>query len=145
MGNTQAFHKARLAVVRLTGWQLGVTMALTAAALLVSRAAAASVFTGGAIGMLAGVYQSQRLLRVDASLQPASFMRGLWISEAVKIVLTVAMFIVAIRLLKVQMVPTMLGYIGTYIVYWAALGTAYPWFDTPVPTSNLRDRNWPDV
>jgi F0F1-type ATP synthase assembly protein I len=93
--------------------------------------------------MLAGFYQAQRLLRVDAGMYPEAFLRGLWISEALKIVLTVAMFIAAIQLLRVQMVPTIVGYAGTYIVYWVALGTRYPWFETRV--ENTRDTNWPEA
>jgi len=145
MGNTQTFQKARHAVLRLSAWQLGLTLTLSALAMLLSRMAAVSVLTGGLIGMLAGLYQAQRMLRIDASMHPESYMQGLWISEAVKIVLTVALFIVAIRLLQVQMVPTIVGYAGTYIVYWVALRTAYPWFETSVPSKNLRDRNWPDA
>ena len=144
MGNTQTFRKARAAVFRLAGWQFGLTVVLVLLALwLGTRETAVSVFVGGAIGMLAGLYQAQRMLRVDAATHPEVFMRGLWISEAVKIVLTVAMFIVAIRLLGVQMVPTIIGYAVTYIVYWGALGTSYPWFETP--TENVRDKNWPDA
>ena len=93
--------------------------------------------------MLAGAYQAQRMLRVDAGIHPEAFMQGLWISEAVKFVLTVALFIVAIRLLQVQMVPTIIGYAATYIVYWAALGTRYPWFETRIESD--RDKNWPDA
>jgi hypothetical protein len=40
-------------------------------------------------------------------------------------------------------VPTIVGYAGTYIVYWAALGTRYPWFETRVASD--RDKNWPDA
>jgi hypothetical protein len=69
----------------------------------------------------------------------------LWVSEVVKILLTGALFVLAIQLLDVQMVPTIVGYAVTYIVYWAALGTAYPWMDTPTNTGNLRDKNWPDA
>ena len=94
--------------------------------------------------MLAGFYQAQRMLRVDAGKHPEAFMRGLWTSEFVKIAITVALFILAIRLVKVQMVPTIIGYAGTYIVYWVALGTSYPWFATPT-TNNARDKNWPDA
>jgi len=142
MGNTQLLQKARLAVFRLCGMQLALTLALTLGATLVfSGAIAASVFAGGLIGVLAGFYQAQRMLRVDAGKHPEAFMRGLWVSELVKIVLTVALFIVAIRIFRVQMVPTIVGYAGTYIVYWVALGTSYPWFDTPV-NNNDRDRNW---
>jgi ATP synthase protein I len=144
MGNTNTFQKARLAVFRLTVWQLLLSLALALiAALLVDSSFAWSVLAGGLIGMVAGFYQAQRMMRVDAGLHPEAFMQGLWISEAVKIVLTVALFIVAIRLLKVAMVPTIVGYAGTYLVYWAALGTRYPWFETRVESD--RDKNWPDA
>ena len=144
MGNTNTFQKARLAVFRLTVWQLLLSLALALiAALLVDGSFAWSVLAGGLIGMVAGFYQAQRMMRVDAGLHPEAFMQGLWISEAVKIVLTVALFIVAIRLLKVEMVPTIVGYAGTYLVYWAALGTRYPWFETRVASD--RDKNWPDA
>ncbi len=146
MGNTQAFQKARIAVLRLTGWQFLLTALLTVAALLTGFGSAAlSVFAGGSIGMIAGLYQALRLLQVDAGAQPDALMRGMWLSEAVKILLTVAMFVLAIRLLQVEMVPTLVGYAVTYIVYWVALGTGYPWFATDtLPVADLRERNWPD-
>jgi ATP synthase protein I len=144
MGNTNLFHKARLAVFRLSGIQLAVTVVLALLSLvLFDPLTAASLLSGGLIGILAGFYQAQRMMRADAGAHPEAFMRGLWVSEGLKIVLTVALFIVAIRLLRVAMVPTIVGYAGTYIVYWAMLGTAYPWFESPV-SNNDRDRNWPD-
>jgi ATP synthase protein I len=144
MGNTQTFQKARLAVFRLTAGQFLLTLALALIALLfVDNSFALSVVAGGSIGMLAGFYQAQRMMRVDAGLHPEAFMQGLWVSEVVKMALTVALFIVAIRLLRVEMVPTMVGYAGTYIVYWLALGTRYPWFETRVESD--RDKNWPDA
>jgi ATP synthase protein I len=145
MGNKQAFQKARIAVLRLTGWQLLLTVLLTATAVLTGYGSMAlSVFIGGSIGMIAGLYQALRLLQVDAGVQPEALMSGMWVSEAVKIVLTVAMFVLAIRLFKVEMVPTLIGYAVTYIVYWVALGTGYPWIETEVPVADLRERNWPD-
>jgi ATP synthase protein I len=144
MGNTNLFHKARLAVFRLSGIQLAVTVVLALLSwLFFGPMTAASLFSGGLIGMLAGFYQAQRMMRVDAGAQPEAFMRGLWVSEIVKIVLTAALFVAAIKLLRVTMVPTIVGYAGTYIVYWVMLGTAYPWFESPV-SNNDRDRNWPD-
>lgn len=96
--------------------------------------------------MIAGLYQAMRLLQVNAAEQPDALMRGMWISEAVKIVLTVALFVLAIRLLKVEMVPTLVGYAVTYIVYWVALGTGYPWIDIDdLPAADLRERNWPET
>ena len=145
MGNAQAFQKARIAVLRLTGWQLLLTVLLTATAVFTGYGPMApSVFVGGSIGMIAGLYQALRLLQVDAGVQPDALMRGMWISEAVKIILTVAMFVLAIRLFKVEMVPTLIGYAVTYIVYWVALGTGYPWIETEAPAADLRECNWPD-
>ena len=144
MGNTQTFQKARLAVIRLSVWQLSLTVVFVLTALMLFGSSfAMSVLAGGLIGMVAGFYQAQRMLQVDAGEHPEAFMQSLWISEAIKIVLTVAFFIVAIRLFQVQMVPTIIGYAGTYIVYWVALGTRYPWFETAV-NNNSRDQNWPD-
>lgn len=121
------------------------TVLLTATAWLTGYDnAALSVFVGGSIGMIAGLYQALRLLQVDSAGGPDAFLRGLWVSEAVKILLTVAMFVLAIRILKIEMVPTIVGYAVTYIVYWIALGTRYPWIETDMPVANLRDRNWPD-
>ncbi|MEC9375414.1 MAG: ATP synthase subunit I [Pseudomonadota bacterium] len=146
MGNTHTFQQVRRAVFRLSIWQLGLTMLLVSlAAFAFNVDAAISVLVGGIIGILAGFYQAQRMLRIDASLHQQKFMQGVWISEALKIVLTAALFVVAIRLLEVEMVPTIVGYSGTYIIYWAALGTNYPWVDTPIAINNLRDRNWPDA
>lgn len=107
---------------------------------------ALSVFVGGSIGLIAGLYQAMRLLQVNAAEHPEALMSGLWISEAVKIVLTVALFVLAIRLLAVEMVPTLVGYAMTYIVYWVALGTGYPWIELDnLPAADLRERNWPDT
>ena len=144
MGNTHTFQKARQAVLRITVWQILLTALLAVKAYFIFNAGfAVSLGTGGLIGIVAGSYQAQRMLRVDAGKDPAAFMRGLWISEVVKIVLTVALFVLAIRLLNVQMVPTIIGYAATYVVYWVALGTRYPWFETG--HNNPRDRNWPDA
>jgi len=145
MGNTLTFQKARRAVIRLSIWQVLLNLLLASAgAFFVDNAFALSVVTGGLIGVLAGAYQAQRMLQVDAGTHPEAFMRGLWSSEVVKIVLTAALFVLAIKVLRVQMVPTIIGYAGTYIIYWVALGTRYPWFETDA-TSNPRDKNWPDA
>jgi len=144
MGNSQTFQKARLAVFRLTVWQLLLTLTIVLCGFfLVDKSFALSVLAGGVIGMVAGSYQAQRVLRVDAGLYPEEFMRALWISELIKIVLTVAFFIVAIRIFRVAMVPTIIGYAGTYVIYWVALGTRYPWFESG--HNNPRDKNWPDA
>ncbi len=130
MGNEQTLHQVRRAVWRLAGWQLGLTVGLAAAAgLFVGRIWAMSALVGGSIGIVAGLYQALRMLKVDASIDPERFLSGVYAGEALKIVLTVALFIAAIRLLPVELIPVMVTYAATYTVYWLALRTGFPWVE----------------
>lgn len=133
MGNEQTFRRVRAAAWRLAGWQVAVTAVLALGAVAIGgRPWAVSAICGGAIGIVAGLYQALRMFRIDASEQPELYMRGVFTSEALKILLTVALFIAAIRVLRVDMVPAIAAYAGTFFVYWAALATNYPWLDRQV-------------
>jgi len=122
----------QVAAFKLAGWQVLLTGITAAAAFWLGGSSAAwSAACGGSIGIVAGLYQAMRMFRVDASLDPAGFMRGVYIGEAVKIVLTVALMIAAIRGLGVEMLPFMSGYIAIYMVYWMALKTGFPWIEEP--------------
>jgi ATP synthase protein I len=112
------------AAFRLASWQVLLTGIVAAGAFwLGGLSAALSAASGGSIGIVAGLYQALRMFRVDASKDPEGFMRGVYIGEAVKIALTVALMIAAIRVLGVEMLPFMIGYIAIYSVYWIALKT----------------------
>ena len=86
-----------------------------------------SAATGGSIGIVAGLYQALRMFSADTGTSPAGFMQRVYVTEALKIVTTVALMIAAIRLLHVELLPFMVGYIAIYVVYWAALRTGFPW------------------
>lgn len=133
MGNELAFRRMRRAAWLLAGWQLLLTLAVAG---LMAWAGGAdwfrSALVGGGIGILAGLYQALRLLGVDASEHPERYMGSVYGSEALKIVLTVALFIVAIKTLNVELVPVMIAYAATLSVYWAALSTNFPWQKAPV-------------
>lgn len=117
----------QVAAFRLAGWQVALTGIVAAgASWLGGSASGLSAAVGGSIGILAGTYQALRMFRVDASVDPAGFMRGVYVGEIVKIFLTVALTIAAIRVLRVEMLPFMIGYIAIYIVYWVALKTGLP-------------------
>jgi len=132
MGNEQAFRTLRRAAWLLAGWQLAVTLVVAAGAALVGGSGWFwSAVTGGCIGLIAGLYQALRMFRVDASLNPERYMGSVYVSEALKIVVTVALFIVAIRVLKVELVPVIVAYAITFGVYWAALATNFPWLKAP--------------
>jgi ATP synthase protein I len=116
------------AAFRLAGWQLVMTGFVAAiAGWLGGSDVAVSAAMGGSIGIVAGLYQALRMFRIDASKDPDGFLRSVYVGEAVKILLTVALMIAAIRVLQVEMLPFMAGYIAIYIVYWMALKTGFPW------------------
>ena len=119
------------AAFRLAAWQLVITGLVAAIASLVGGSDyAVSALIGGSIGIVAGLYQALRMFRIDASKDPDGFLRGVYVGEAIKILLTVALIIAAIRALNVAMLPFMLGYIAIYVVYWMALRTGFPWLKT---------------
>jgi F0F1-type ATP synthase assembly protein I len=120
------------AALKLAGWQVLMT-ALVAA--LFGWAGgpgfAVSAATGGGIGIIAGLYQALRIFSVDAGRNPEGFMQRVYVSEALKIVLTVALIIAAIKLLHVELLPFMTGYIAIYVVYWVILKTGFPGVENP--------------
>jgi F0F1-type ATP synthase assembly protein I len=116
----------------LAGWQLALTGLVAASAgWLGGSASGLAAATGGSIGIVAGLYQALRMFRVDASKDPAGFMRGVYVGEVVKVILTAALTIAAIKVLNVTMVPFMIGYIAIYVVYWVALKTGLPGITEP--------------
>lgn len=128
MGNLQGFRPLRRAAFRLAAWQMALCLAVAvAAAWFGGPAAFRSALIGGGIGIVAGTYQALRMFRVSAADDPARYYRGVWVSELVKILLTVALFIFALRVLEPRFAPMMVAYTSTFIVYWVALGTGYPW------------------
>ena len=55
-----------------------------------------------------------------------------------KILITAALFVAAIRILKPQFLPFIGAYSATFLVYWMALGTGYPWLEKSTPQSGGR-------
>jgi F0F1-type ATP synthase assembly protein I len=111
----------------LAGWQVVITGLVAAVAgWLGGSGSALSAAVGGGIGLLAGLYQALRMFSVDAGRNPDGFMQRVYVTEALKIVLTVALMIAAIKVLRVELLPFMSGYIAIYVVYWMALKMGIP-------------------
>ncbi|MCC7330944.1 MAG: ATP synthase subunit I [Gammaproteobacteria bacterium] len=129
MNDPEARRLLRRAAWRLAAWQ-GVLTLLVAmiAGWLGTRAGAWSALAGGCIGTVTGLYQALRLFSVDAAAGPERFMRAVYVGEFMKIVITAALFVVVIRVMKPRFLPMMAAYAATFLAYWMALGTGYPWF-----------------
>ncbi len=127
-GATQNRKVLRRAAYRLAAWQAALTFGVAAVAAAVGGVPAAqSALMGGGISIVAGLYQALRMFSGQAALQPERFMRSVYTGEAIKIALTVALFIVVIRVMRPQFAPMIVAYAATFVVYLVALGTGYPW------------------
>ena len=94
------------AALRLAGWQVVITGLVAAGAGWLGGAdSALSAATGGSIGIVAGIYQALRMFSIDAGRNPQGFMQRVYVTEALKIVTTVALMIAAIKLLHVELLP----------------------------------------
>lgn len=107
--------------------------AVTVIAAVVCRAifgpqASISALVGGGIGTLASlamvVFGFGRRAGSDARL----VVRGFYLGEAVKLGLTVVLFVLVLRSMEVAVGPLFGTYVATFFVYWAALANALPPF-----------------
>jgi len=124
------------AAFRLAGWQVGVTALVTIVAIWIGGSDSGwSAATGGSIGIVAGLYQALRMFSLDLAGNPDGFMSSVYLTEALKIVLTVVLIIAAIRLLHVELLAFMIGYIATFPIYLIAMKTGFPWINAPMKDS----------
>jgi ATP synthase protein I len=142
MGMTDTSQLMQKAAFRLALWQVAITSAVAVCfGWFGGTGSAFSAAAGGGIGIVAGLYQALKMFRVDASASPDRFMMAAYVGEAVKILLTVALFIAAIRIFRVEFTATMVAYAATYIAYWIALSTGYPWFNSDDAGDDPATRN----
>ncbi len=79
-----------------------------------------SALAGGLISAAGSLIFAHRLAKA-AGGSPRAFARAFYVGEGLKIVLTVALFWVAIALLEAALAPLFITYAVTLIVYWLAL------------------------
>jgi F0F1-type ATP synthase assembly protein I len=131
-GGRPGISMLQRAALKLAIWQVLITALV---AVLMGGAGgpgfALSAATGGGIGIVAGLYQALRMFSVDAGRNPDGFIQRVYVSEALKIVVTAALMVVAIKVLHVEMLPFMTGYIAIYFVYWVFLKTGFPGIENP--------------
>ena len=111
---------ARRAVLMVVLMQLAVTLFLAVAFLIGSGGhAATSALIGGGIGVASSLAMVMFMFR-GAGGDPKQIMRSTYRGEAVKLGLTVVLFVVALRS-GVAAVPLLVTYIATSFAYWFAL------------------------
>jgi len=117
-----SYAKARQGTFIIVGLQLTVTvLAGLVAALVAGRYAAWSALAGGLINVVASLYMALKLFVGGLGVGPQQWFGRFLVGEALKFVITVALFIFAIVVLKAAFLPLILAYIVTYVAYWVGL------------------------
>lgn len=111
----------RAKACRIVAAQLAVAATISLGVWVYSGAAAAwSALIGGLISA-AGSLIFARWLSKAAGGSPRAFASAFYLGEGLKIILTAALFWVAIALLEATLAPLFITYAVTLIVYWLAL------------------------
>ena len=99
--------------------------------LWVGRLTAISALLGGGIATVASFAMVAVAFRHSAAVTPARLLGRFFGSEALKLVVVVALFIVVLRWLHPAPIALLATYGATFLVYWLALGLALPSQLTP--------------
>lgn len=115
-------ERAQHAMMRLLAAQSLAGVALT---LLLSvwlgKTAAVSALVGTVIAIVPNFYLARRLLRRGPGATPSESLRGIYTGELLKIAFTIALFVIAIRLLDVVFLIVVASYLAMVAVNWLAL------------------------
>lgn len=115
-------ERARLTITRVLTWQLGTALVIAAAlALFADQRAAFAAVVGGVIGVVPNCYLAGRMLRRRRSATAEETLRAIYIGEFLKIAFTIALFVIAIKLLNVSFGIVLATYVATVAVNWVAL------------------------
>ncbi|MEP7244478.1 MAG: ATP synthase subunit I [Gammaproteobacteria bacterium] len=93
---------------------------------IAGRLAAFSAVVGGGISTLASFAMTALGFRKSSGANALLAVRGFYLGEAVKLALTVVLFVVVLRTLKVSPLAMFAAYMATFFVYWVALANALP-------------------
>ncbi len=97
----------------------GVVALVCAASIGLQAGRAAAV--GGGIGAAASLAQVASGFRRSAAGNAQAIARGFYRGEALKIAVTVLLFVLALRGRHFAPGPLLAGYVATFVAYWVAL------------------------
>lgn len=132
MVKREPFANAKKATTRIVLIQLLITFLAAAVCFIVFNwRAAYSAVIGGGISIIATLYFAQRVFSLQPGVAAAKIARRFYIGEAIKLMLTAALFVAAIKLSDVSFPPLFLTYAATLLAYWLVLLFT---LDAPVKT-----------
>jgi len=111
--------EVRSLALRFALAQAGVTLAVALVSFGVSgRSAAASALLGGGISTAGTVAMALVAFRGRNGATALQMLMGLFVGEAAKMLVVVALFVVVLTLTTVSPVPLFSAYVATFLVYW---------------------------
>jgi ATP synthase protein I len=87
--------------------------------------ASVSALIGGGIGAAATLVQVIVGLRNSVGQSPQAVVRGFYRGSAMKLVVTVVLFALALRGRQLAAAPLFVTYVATFLVYWVALARTF--------------------
>ena len=117
MKNRQGIQSAQ----RLLLIQLGVTVLIATIVLLISNATdATSAIVGGMVCLVPNVYFASKVFEYNGVRAARQIVNGFYKGEALKLMLSVALFAMVFKFLKVNPLVFFVAYIAAQMVYWFA-------------------------
>lgn len=91
------------------------------AAVLFGVRAGYSALAGSVISVVPSCYLAARMFRLGDGVTADRLLRGIYFGEFMKILLTLALFVIALRLLDLEFVVVGIVYLAGMAVHWLAL------------------------
>ena len=85
------------------------------------KTAAYSALVGAIIAIVPNFYLARRLLGRGPGATPSESLRGIYTGELLKVAFTIALFVIAIRLLDVVFLMVVASYLAMAMINWLAL------------------------
>lgn len=115
-------ERARHAMHKLIVAQSLAAVAITLVlSVWLGKTAAYSALVGAIIAIVPNFYLARRLLGRGPGATPSESLRGIYTGELLKITFTIALFVIAIRLLDVVFLIVVASYLAMAMINWLAL------------------------
>ncbi len=118
-------HARRLAFGVVLGQAVVTATAGLVALGVAGKVASLSALAGGGIATL-GSLAMAALVFGGACASAQRALGAFYVGEAVKLVIVVVLFVVALKMMRVAPLAMLAGFAATYLMYWVALAGALP-------------------
>ncbi|MCC5858864.1 MAG: ATP synthase subunit I [Ectothiorhodospiraceae bacterium] len=113
-------NRSTIATV-FAGQSLVTVIAALAWLLAAGSGSGLAALAGGGIAILPGAYFAVKVFSVPAGAPPKQLLNAFYRGEALKFVITVVLFIIALQWFADSFLPLLTTYIAALLVYWLAL------------------------